>query len=106
MGQPVDVTASFEGEFACPQDFEDVFTAPQDCSVPCEIFDVQAGMSHDCDEQAGTYQQDIIITYQGTNLSGFILVEIDGDGKLYTILNRKYFSTSDHPDHATGWTEP
>lgn len=78
-GQSVDVTVSFEGQWACPQDFEDVFTAPQDCSVRCDISDITVGNAHDCDEQAGTYQQDIFLHYQGTNLTGFILVEIDGD---------------------------
>ena len=55
----------------------------------CDISDITVGNAHDCDEEAGTYEQDIFLHYQGTNLTGFILVEIDGDNNFtpYPIEN-------------------
>lgn len=77
-GQNVDVTVAFEGAFDCTQTFDDVFTSPASCAVPCDIIDVVAGSESGCDAFTRTYQQELLIFYEGTNLTGNILVSLDG----------------------------
>lgn len=76
-GQQVNVEVYLNETPACV--ISTTFTAPADCSLPCDIMDIAAGEPYDCDPLTDTYSRDLEIYYQGTNLST-IQIEIDNDG--------------------------
>lgn len=77
-GRHLDVKVKFSEVDNCYYDAHDLIESPRTCR--CDITDVTAGDASACDFGDESYDQEIIVEYVNAPVSGYIQVEINGDG--------------------------
>ena len=79
-GGTVDVIAAFSEEPGCTLTVDDMFTAPEECTI-CEISMLEAGFQTGCDPATNTYTQEITVYYENEPLTG----SLDVNGQFFPI---------------------